>query len=89
MTILTALYHRYCNTDREETIAKTIGFILSLCATLSGMYSPHAVAVVAMVGGCDVKKEPPVVQFNGHSATTRRALSTHMPKFAKINSSSN
>ena len=45
----------------RKIIARTIGFILSHCTTLSGMYLPRTVAAAAMVVGCDAKKEPLVV----------------------------
>ena len=51
MAISTTFYNNHCNTDSKGTIAKTIGFILSHWATLSGMYSPHTVAAAAMVAG--------------------------------------
>ena len=51
MAISTTFYQRHCNTDSKGTIAKTIGFFLSHCTTLSGMYSPHTIAAAAMVAG--------------------------------------
>ena len=51
MAISTTLHQRHCNIDSKGTIAKTIGFILSNWATLSGMCSSHTVAAAAMVAG--------------------------------------
>ena len=57
LAISTALHNCDCSPILPYK-NNTIGFNLSHWLTLPGMYSPHMIAVAAIVGGCDEKNEP-------------------------------